>query len=213
MIIGISGKKKSGKDTVANYLKDKFGYTVYHYADPLKEFCRDLLGLDEKLLWGTDEDKNTLTGYKFEDLYNIATGLLNPTKDYEFQDYLNDFMPDNSCSYMTYREVLQYFGTEVFRAFNKSIWVDTTFRKIERDNCKLAVIADVRFEDEVEAILSRNGDVIRLLRNSGKVDEHKSETILDGYNFKNIIDNRAETLGETFSHVDYFMYKILSKKG
>ena len=213
MIIGVSGKKKSGKDTVANYLKEKFGYTIYHYADPLKEFCRDLLGLDEKLLWGTDEDKNTSTNYKFEDLYNIATRLINPTEDFEFQEHINNMMPDNSSKYMTYREVLQYFGTEVFRAFNKNIWVDTTFRKIQRDNCKLAVIADVRFEDEVEAILNRNGDVIRLLRNSGKVDEHKSEKALDSYNFKKIIDNRAETVEETFSHVDYFMYKILNKKG
>jgi hypothetical protein len=201
MIIGISGKKKSGKDTVANYLKDKFGYTIYHYADPLKEFCRDLLGLDEKLLWGTDEDKNTLTKYTFYDFHDIACSIM---KIRNFSENRN---------YMSYREILQYFGTEVFRAFYQSIWVETTLRRIERDNCKLAVIADVRFEDEVQGILDKNGDVIRLLRNSGKVDEHKSETVLDGYNFKNIIDNRAETLEETYSHVDYFMYKILNKRG
>jgi len=39
MIIGIMGKKKSGKDTLANYIIDKYKYTKKSFAYPLKKIC------------------------------------------------------------------------------------------------------------------------------------------------------------------------------
>lgn len=37
IIIGLIGESGSGKDTVANYLKDKYGVKLMRFADPIKE--------------------------------------------------------------------------------------------------------------------------------------------------------------------------------
>jgi len=40
LVIGLCGRKRVGKDTVAEYLKKQFGFTQYAFADPLKEACK-----------------------------------------------------------------------------------------------------------------------------------------------------------------------------
>jgi len=42
MIIGLVGKKFSGKDTLADYLVKKYGFIKYAFAKPLKEACKIL---------------------------------------------------------------------------------------------------------------------------------------------------------------------------
>jgi hypothetical protein len=48
MIIGISGKMQSGKDTVADYLVNKYGFQRIAFAAKLKEIAKDLFGWDGK---------------------------------------------------------------------------------------------------------------------------------------------------------------------
>ena len=95
--------------------------------------------------------------------------------------------------YMTAREFMQYFGTNVMRQMYGPIWVDHTINTIMREQTELAIIADVRFPNEVEAVQSAGGTVIRLTRNKLK-DLHDSETALDKSkydwsNFDHIVDN------------------------
>ena len=56
MIIGITGKIGSGKSTLAQILEEKFGYTEYSMATPLKEIGR-IFGFTEEQLYGTQEQK------------------------------------------------------------------------------------------------------------------------------------------------------------
>lgn len=46
MLIGIAGTARSGKGTIANHLRNKYGFTVRSFADPLKDMLTDLFGLD-----------------------------------------------------------------------------------------------------------------------------------------------------------------------
>lgn len=46
MIIGISGKLQSGKDTTADYLVKKYGFIRIAFADKLKEIAKDLFFWD-----------------------------------------------------------------------------------------------------------------------------------------------------------------------
>jgi len=50
MLIGLVGKKSSGKDTLANFLKENRDFISYAYAEPLKETCRTLFLLTDKQL-------------------------------------------------------------------------------------------------------------------------------------------------------------------
>lgn len=47
MIIGITGKARSGKDTAANALKNALSFEILPFADPLKRACMFKFGLSE----------------------------------------------------------------------------------------------------------------------------------------------------------------------
>jgi dephospho-CoA kinase len=51
-MIGICGKKFHGKDTIANYLIQRFGFTKVSLADPLKKGVQEIFGLTDNQLWG-----------------------------------------------------------------------------------------------------------------------------------------------------------------
>jgi len=51
MIIGLVGKKFSGKDTCADYIISRYGFYKLTFAHALKEICRYLFLLDEKQLY------------------------------------------------------------------------------------------------------------------------------------------------------------------
>lgn len=68
MIIGITGKMQNGKDTLAKIIQEMYPYyKIIHYADPLKDFCKQFLGLSE-------EDVNTSEG---KARYNEFWGMTN----------------------------------------------------------------------------------------------------------------------------------------
>jgi hypothetical protein len=80
---------------------------------------------------------------------------------------------------MSVREVLQYWGTEVFRKAYHNVWADACIRAIRKDGCEFAVITDCRFPNEVDVAKAEGGKVIRLTRNIFPGDAHASETALD----------------------------------
>ena len=47
VIIGLFGKKGSGKDTFADYMVEKYGFQKLSFAGPLKKICKDLFLLSE----------------------------------------------------------------------------------------------------------------------------------------------------------------------
>jgi len=223
-IIGISGKKQSGKSTSANWLhglvlKDQgmvedfnvdangklaietFNQTgekgwgvfdvgrtddafveyaeeemwqhvkMYSFADTLKSLCVHLFGLRPEQVYGSEEDKNSLTQFRWENMGrwspNIIKKLaLDARKSWDWKK-----------GPMTAREFMQYFGTDIMRKMYPDIWVDNTIKKILAEGSELAVIPDVRFPNEVEAILENGGEVIRLSR-VYETDGHESETKL-----------------------------------
>jgi len=69
-ILGISGKKQSGKDTLLANIGPKLNGLVkkYSFADGLKNFLVEVMGLSQEQVWGTDEQKNTITNYTWENI-------------------------------------------------------------------------------------------------------------------------------------------------
>ncbi len=76
LIIGISGKKQSGKNTMCDCLYKMFieryspdDVEFMSFVDTLKQkVCRDVFDLTKEQINGTDEQKNTPTIYKWENL-------------------------------------------------------------------------------------------------------------------------------------------------
>lgn len=177
MIIGLSGYAQTGKDTVANYLVEHHGFVKISFADPIREAL-----------------------YKLSPY--VRVGDMPPTSlaiavDHMGWEDLKRFSPDT-------RELLQRLGTEVGREmFGKDFWVNQAMlRAKEHGN---VVFADVRFENEVEAIFGAGGDVWRIHKPEvTAVNRHVSETALDGYKFEREIHNMG-SFQELYEIVDYFI--------
>ena len=79
------------------------------------------------------------------------------------------------------RTLMQYYGTEVMRNhIGKEVWVNSTVNKAIqlRDYYGFAVIADVRFVNEWQAVRNVGGKIVHVVR--GRLEdkvEHSSEYI------------------------------------
>lgn len=56
MLVGLAGAKRSGKDTVADYLVRDRGFIKYALAEPLKRACRALFDFSEDQVLGDAKD-------------------------------------------------------------------------------------------------------------------------------------------------------------
>jgi hypothetical protein len=160
-IIGFAGRKQSGKTTCSEFVAKYFngsiepfnGAKIYNFADPLKkDICMNILGLTYDQCYGDDISKNQYT-----------------------EVYWNN-------TRLTAREVMQLVGTDIFRKMKQDVWASSTINKIQNEQPQLAIIADCRFPNEVEAIKNAGGLVIKLTRNPYNSD-HASEVALDEANY------------------------------
>ena len=186
---------------------------VYSFADPLKSICMQVLGLSYEQCYGKDEDKNTETDLQWQNMPGVITPVLASMLDKGQPTITNEHLKKeygidvHQTGYMTAREVLQYVGSNLFRKMSNDVWVDTTLRKIEKDNPMVAIVSDVRFPNEVEGIQQNGGSVIRLTR-APHPDTHISETALDDYEgFDYVLDNKDMSIYEQTMELE----KILAK--
>ena len=56
MIIGIVGKKRSGKDTIADHLCEKHRFRKYSLALPMKIACKEIFLFDDSQMWGDKKE-------------------------------------------------------------------------------------------------------------------------------------------------------------
>lgn len=219
LIIGLAGKKSSGKTSLVKFLKEElFKYKsvgVYPYAAPLKKLCIDILGLTERQCYGSDEDKKSLTRYKWEDM-PFYTDYCNKIKNQIVKEISQRYNIDSDavftdCYYieysvlsseripkgfMTAREVLQTVGTEIFRKMYSDVWVEANLRLIAKENKQIAIIDDVRFPNEADAL--KEHTLIRLCRAPyADSDFHASETALDDYKFEKVLHNDQMNLEDS----------------
>jgi hypothetical protein len=158
----------------------------YSFADPLKVICHSLFGLTKEQCWGTDEQKNTPTMLKWENMPHDRPLPPGP---------------------MTARELLQFFGTNIMRKMYEPVWVNATINKIKQEGSLLSIVSDVRFPNEASAIKAAGGKLIKLTRSVYK-DSHASETALDNYDgFDYIIDNDGDSTVENLVEEIKKVYK------
>jgi hypothetical protein len=218
-IVGLAGRKQSGKNTSYNCMKLWIpDAQEFAFADPLKRMCIDILGLEERQAYGSDADKNEeiphLRWENFPLLVGEKGNILNPV-DITYSDgeiYCGKTKVKTGP--MTGRQVLQYWGSEIFRRAYGNVWVDATLRKIRKSGCTFAVITDCRFPNELEAIQAAGGKVIKLTRNIFPNDNHPSETAFDEDKFNQelfdaVLDNRLMDVSDQCES----LYAILRRWG
>ena len=201
MILSISGRIGSGKDTIADIIQTMTPY----YKWEVKKFAGKLKTIAE-LLCGV------------------------PKQNFESQEFKKTQMSEEWG--MTYREFLQKLGTEALRSnLHENVWINALFSDYkaktvavgtsefditEKDELPNWIITDTRFPNEMDAVKSKNGLVIKVERTlklrkgydvPNETDLHPSETSLDNYTEWDYVIENNGTLEELRAKVMLILEK------
>ena len=179
---------------------------MYGLADALKRMSISILGLDYQQVFGTDSDKNSKTKLKWENMPAVISPSELKKRGVSKKDAEKLGMIVHAKGSMTAREVLQYVGTDVFRKMNSDVWLNSLLGEIESDSPELALISDVRFENEIEVIQKNKGFVIGLTRDPyEQTDRHSSESEIEKCLevCDIIVDNSSLTIPEQNEKIYY----------
>lgn len=201
IIVALSGRKGSGKNTVAKHLieyylsnrvlspdqwfegvREKLVYEC-SFADNLKEFCINTLGLSREACYGTEEEKNAPTHYRWENAspffawkfgtrevahyHHGEVKVVRNAKESTSEELRKVFyssafdqvnnevrvMKGQRTGFMSGRDIMQLLGTELIRETFGNVWAAATIRSIKRSGAEFAVITDNRFPNEIAAVL------------------------------------------------------------
>ena len=114
------------------------------------------------------------------------------------------------------REIMQWFGTEVFREnfnerfnYNGSVWVDNVKYILQNNPNNNYVISDVRFQNEIDMIHSYNGKIINIYNdNINNNNTHKSENQELTYDYKILNLKTPENTIKNYKFLDNIINNI-----
>lgn len=192
MIIGLSGKAQSGKDTVYKMIVYAIHYWRYYnrmkqggFVEFKEDYSLEHMKQCEDFIKGPNQGV-----FKYSFAYYLKAGLAVicdcNASDFESIDFKNSKVPWLD---ITYRELLQKFGTAIRNEVCGDFWVKAVFKDINLDDQNINVFTDVRFKSEAVAVKERGGVLVRINRKDAGAGNHVSETELDDYKFDIIINN------------------------
>lgn len=217
IILGIAGKAGSGKDTVCDYLVGRYGFRKVSLAAPLKEMVsRVFPKIPHENLWGPSNLRNEpVKAYRMS---GECPTCGNPLRLWPDADPLERYTCFDCHAkwpeYLSARVALQTLGTDWGRRLYPDVWVDHLFAHLPEDDHRNLCISDVRFPNEVRAIVRNGGKVVRVARPTGTelpASAHESETALDGVGaglFDGTIDNDS-TKDALYESVDRVLAGVL----
>jgi hypothetical protein len=188
-IIGLNGKKGSGKDTAGAYLVAAHGYERLSFAAPLKVSAAASLGLppDPETF---EEWKNNPEARVQLLIYPAAT-----TRDEDDAEVVVD---------ISVREYLQYYGTEGHRdVFGADFWTRQLIEALDPE--KRYVITDSRFVNECGAVRDAGGVIVVIQRDSAEsADTHASEESLPDELVDTVLYNNG-SIEDLYKTLDAYM--------
>lgn len=199
LLLGFGSKARNGKDTAAEAIRDYYRTKAEHarahvptwkgevrtgifkYADALYKEANEWLQTEE----GRDWTK-----------FGATADIINATIDgFPLAQWVRP-EPNAEISalapYGKHPKLLQFWGTEYRRTnFGQDYWIKKTYASIPA-NLDIAMISDLRFPNEAEAVEQRGGYTVNVqrLRKDGtqytdpsRPADHPSETALDNWNW------------------------------
>lgn len=179
-IIGITGKKYNGKDTIGDFLVKNHNYTKLSFAAPLKSACKEIFAFDDQQLYGDlKEEVDPRWGFSpRQALQFVGTEL--------FRKQMKNL--DSSIDEKFWVKCMEMKLKKIFASSQKS----------------RIVITDVRFQNEIELIKSFCDTEIWKVENANIIsnDTHESEKMIDDLvGLDEIIYNNS-TIKDLYRKVD-----------
>lgn len=209
-IISLTGNMGVGKDTMADYMVEKYGYVKVSMADPFKRIAKEVYEFSDEQLWGPSSARN-----QEDKRYPRADG-----------------------TYLTARIVTQLLGSDLSRVAYPETWIvymKRVIKKIQagyfysetkgpyeikgkKSSYTGIIVSSCRFKNEIEAIHEMGGVSVRLVRPALSVEgflstglkNHITETeqLSLPDDFFTYVLEVPEGLGAFHKVIDDFMEKI-----
>ena len=162
MIMGLCGAPQSGKGSVAEWLVKHHGYTRFAFADALKAVAYDC---------------NPWLPVVAGELAHLGMTAATVAP---LRGLIDRLGPDGAKQVQAVREFYQDLGVAVREHVGDDAWVDAVMWQALQ--ASPAVVSDVRFKNEADAISAKGGYIIRVVRPGVcAVNDHVSEHALDDY--------------------------------
>ena len=186
MLIGLTGRKQSGKSTAAAHLCDTYDFTEYAFAQPLKRVCQAIFQFTDPQVFGDQSSKETV-----DPRWGVSPRVCMQRIGTElFRKHFHELFPEIECQ--------------------DTLWIEL-FRR-QYDPQKHTVVSDVRFDDEANAIRSLGGVLVRIQRRPSLTetaeDTHISEHGLLPQTGDYVIQNNGDknTLYRDINHIVSFLF-------
>lgn len=149
---GIQFDINNTEDWFVDFCKKNIWGHIKHYdiAFVLKETLINLFGLERRLVYGSNEDKEQPTYIQLKILF-----------PYMSQKTYAKYYEDGE-SYATIRQMLEIFGSDICRTIEPECHVASTGQRITNDNPEIAIITDGRFDNELHYFQSRYDNVFSI---------------------------------------------------
>lgn len=152
MLVGFVGLMSSGKGTAGEILQLEYGFNPDSFAAAVKDASAAIFGWPREMLEGNTERSRA------------------------FRETPDPYWSQVMGRPYTPREALQKMGTEAGRnVFHPDLWVHSLKRRVATSPHPRTVITDVRFPNEIEAIINIGGKVIVIER--GDKPAHYDEAL------------------------------------
>lgn len=198
-LIGLTGLARSGKDTTGRILIEQYDYQRFGFADAVKSMALALNPYIPAQSFGELEA-------------GLSQGL------HRLADFVAELGWEDAKSNPEVRRFLQVLGTEGVRAhFGDEAWVDLLKEQLvtyDNDpmmtsggfewNQERAVITDVRFPNEADAVHRLGGVMWRVERPGVEEGTHASEALVNSLEVDMIIRNNG-TIEDLVQHVKMVM--------
>lgn len=199
MLIGLTGKKQSGKDTAADYLVQHRGFTKLAFASKLKAMLYDI-------------NPVVSADVVFDEMTKVVD-----TRFVYLQEVVDAYGWDRAkilCPEV--RRMLQRVGTDGVRNhISKWTWVekleDELIPMLRKDPNRRVVISDVRMPEEQEFVHAHGGVILRIELDSQRDDEsengmHESEA---GVPYDYLITNNFGDPQEMYHQLEKLVRKYV----
>ena len=176
-IYAVTGKARSGKDTVADYIAFKLNCNKYALATPLKEMVCNMLSVSMGELDVFKNEKwavHAASGNHFEELD------------------------------ISFRSILQKCGDEMKAFFGIDCFMRKLHMKMLEEQNDCSVISDVRLLEEQKWLAANTNPVfIKIVRDTedDKDSGHRTESEVDSLGYDVVIYNNG-TIDELYEKID-----------
>lgn len=187
-------------------INDRQPFIIKRFADKVKDIICIILNCTRKDLENRKFKEKELPEkwwyYQIEYNQIMYTTLEEATAENIKLMKLYNVKSDIKVVKLTPRKMMQLIGTKCGRnIIHPNIWVNTITDEYDNSKYKNWIMPDVRFKNEAQSILDRNGIIIKVNRTCTKCNEYENVNCKDDYHLKDKDESETSLIDFKFDYI------------